>query len=88
VIRHDVDWTMGPMPAHSAEMLALAMQNRMLREVLAAILRAGDRAARGGRLVEVHGECVVFLGGEQWQALRRAMIAAGDRLMDERGPMN
>lgn len=88
MIRHDVDWTLGPMPAHSAAMIALAIQNHLLRQLLTAILRAGDRAARGARLVEVHGHTVVIVGSEQWQTMRRAMVTAGNELMDERGPMN
>lgn len=88
MIRHDVAWTVNHAPTHSAETLALQAENQALREALAAILRAGDRAARGGKLVEIHGQCVVFIGADQWQEMRRAMVSAGRVMAGERGQVN
>lgn len=88
MIRHDLPWTLGRLPDHAAFVMKLVERASLLREALAGILRAGDRAARGARLVEVHGQAVIVLGAEEWQAVRRAMIAAGESLTDERGPMN
>lgn len=88
MIRHDIPWTTGPMVGATNTALALAADNERLREALAAILRAGDRAARGGKLVEIHGQCVVFIGADQWQEMRRAMVSAGRVMAGERGTVN
>lgn len=81
MIQHDVRWTTGPMAGAHAVTQELAAEVRALRADLAAILRAGDRATRGAQMVSVQGQVVVFVEGERWQAMRRAMCAAGDRLM-------
>lgn len=88
MILRDLPFTLGPAVGQANATLALAQQVLALRAALAEILRAGDRAARGGRLIEVHGQAVVVLGAEQWQTIRRAMIVAGNQLVDERRPRN
>lgn len=88
MIQHDLDWTMHQMPGYTATVQSLAAEIRRLRADLAAILRAGDHAARGAKIVAVQGQVVVFTTGEKWQDLRRAMIAAGERLTTERGATN
>jgi hypothetical protein len=88
VIQHDVAFTVSEAPAHSAANLSLVAENRALRKALAAVIRAGDRAARGAQVVAVQGHVVVFVGAEKWQELRRAMIAAGNKMLGQRGQVN
>lgn len=88
MIRHDIPWTTGPMVGAANTALALAADNERLRGALAAILRAGDRAARGGKLVTVHDHAVVFIGADEWQAMRRSMVQAGRVMAGERGQVN
>lgn len=88
MILQDIPFTLGPAVGQVNATVELARQVQAFRAALAAILLAGDRAARGGRLVEVHGQAVVILGAEQWQEVRRAMIAAGQQMIGERGAMN
>jgi hypothetical protein len=88
MIQHDVAFTTGQAPALSAENLALQAENRALREALSKVIRAGDRACRGAQLVAVQGQVVVFVGAEKWQDMRKAMIAAGNKMLGERGAVN
>jgi hypothetical protein len=34
------------------------------------------------------GQAVVVVGAKEWQEMRRAMVAAGNALVGERGPVN
>lgn len=88
MIQHDVAFTVSEAPAHSAANLSLQAENRALREALAAVIRAGDRATRGAQIVRVQGHVVVFVGAEKWQDMRKAMIAAGNKMLGERGQVN
>lgn len=88
MIQHDIAWTTGPMAGAHQVAQTLAADVKARRADLAAILRAGDRAARGAQVLSVHGQTVVIIGGLQWQELRRAMIAAGNALVGQRGPVN
>jgi hypothetical protein len=36
----------------------------------------------------VHGQAVVVVGAKEWQEMRRAMVAAGNALVGERGQVN
>lgn len=85
MIQHDLAWTTGPMAGAHEVAQTLAAEVRALRADLAAILRSGDRATRGAQMVSVQGQVVVFVEGERWQAMRRAMCAAGDRLVRDQG---
>lgn len=87
-MHRDLRWTLHQMPGHQASVLALASEVRRLRADLADILMTGDRATRGARLVEVHGQSVVIVGADEWQTMRRAQVAASNNLINERGPMN
>lgn len=88
MIRHDIPFTTGPMVgAHNAALI-LAQELQAMRADLARVLLAGDRACRGAKLVEVHGQAVVVLGAEEWRQVRLAMIAAGERLVGQKGAMN
>lgn len=88
MILQDIPYTLGPAVGQVNTTVELARQVQAFRAALAAILLAGDRAARGGRLVEVHGQAVVILGAEQWQEVRRAMIAAGQQMVAQPGRAN
>ena len=88
MIQHDVEWPVKKATVHSAANLSLVAENRALRKALAAVIRAGDRAARGAQVVPVQGHVVVFVGAEKWQDMRRAMIAAGNKMLGERGQVN
>lgn len=81
MILQDIPFTLGPAVGQVNATVELARQVQAFRAALAAILRAGDRAARGGRLVEVHGQYMFFMGGEEWVELRRAMIAARNQMV-------
>lgn len=88
MIQHDLGWTLHQMPGYQASVVALAAENRRLRADLADILMTGDRATRGARLVEVHGQAVVIVGAEEWQAMRRAQVAASNHLVNTREATN
>ena len=88
MIQHDIAWTTGPMAGAHQVTQTLAADVKARRADLAAILRAGDRACRGAQLVSVHGQAVVVVGAKEWQEMRRAMVAAGNALVGERGPVN
>lgn len=88
MIQHDVEWTVNLAPSMSTDKERLMYENQALREALAEVIRAGDRAARGAQIVAVQGHVVVFIGAEKWQAMRKAMIAAGNKMLGERGQVN
>lgn len=88
MIQHDVAFTVNQAPAHSAANLSLVAENRALRKALAEVIRAGDRATRGAQLVAIEGHVVVFVAADKWQVMRRAMIAAGNKMLGERGAVN
>lgn len=88
MILQDIPFTLGPAVGQVNATVELARQVQAFRAALAAILLAGDRAARGGRLVEVHGQYMFFMGGEEWVELRRAMIAAGQQMVAQPGRAN
>lgn len=88
MIQHDIAFTVSEAPTHSAANLSLVAENQALRKALAAVIRAGDRAARGAQVVAVQGHVVVFVGAERWQDMRKAMIAAGNKMLGERGQVN
>jgi len=88
VIQHDLPHTLGPMVGATNAALILAQELLAMRADLAQVLRAGDQACRGAKLFEVHGQAVVVLGAEEWRQVRLAMIAAGERMVGQKGAMN
>lgn len=75
-------------PEMADPVLSLDSEVRQLRDALAAVIRSGDRAARGAQVMAAQGQAVVVVGGEQWQEMRRAMIRAGRAMVGERGQVN
>jgi len=88
MIQHDIPNTLGPMTGQANAAFILAQELLAMRADLAQVIRAGDRAVRGARLVEVHGQAVVVLGAEEWRQVLLAMIAAGERMVGQKGAMN
>lgn len=88
MIRHDIPHTLHQLPGMTNAIEALAAENEALRSLMEAALRAASAAAKGARLVEVHGAAVVFVGAAEWEAMRRAMIAAGRAMVQPAGKLN
>lgn len=88
MIQHDIPNTLGPMTGQANVAFILAQELLAMRAAVAQVIRAGDRAVRGARLIEVHGQAVVVLGAEEWRQVRLAMIAAGERMVGQRGSAN
>lgn len=88
MIRHDLPHTLGPMVGAANAAFILAQEVQVLRTLLADVLLASNAATKGAQVLAVHGQTVVIIGGPEWQTMRRAMIAAGNRLTSQAAPLN
>lgn len=88
MIQQDLAFTLGSAPGFALLIERLATDNRRLNGQLEAVRRASHAACRGAKLISVHGQSVVMIGGDEWRELRLALIDVARLQPDERAPMN